>query len=590
MDQLFNFMTVDEKDLTRKIHEVPSKFISYSPLLYTFISTEVPLERCSETNAIIMDPIVTHENFANYIRFLCGRPMNYLKLPAEDQEELMYLFNYMGHENPLGYPAEIFLAKLENTWFRDNYTIHELSNYHGLVEVPIDEIRYNMIESWVPTFKNCYIAGSFAMYLAGACEDPRDIDIFTINKKSMIKQIKKEAQGKSTISVGANCIDFDFRPYYSRFVPDTNDYYKKVGTRLYAETAVTHHTRKLSERYGFILRNNNVYVIPENCAMYHAKKKEYISKVEYIFDYFSEERMARYRGYEKLYDASEYETADFEHYQARPREEILEYLKSPKTALKNICAHHKIVNSRPVLHELGQSTKQFVLKEYKSPAHIVHFFDLDCCGYIYEPKTHRLFATRRALVSIRHMTNYFDPVIASKSYGYRLAKYTIRGFEPWLPFYDKVCIDIERMEKQSVRFMLYNIPYNEHYNSSEYEKFKATLTEDFSYDYMSIILAAKLFNWIVPDHKSMISCYQSDINKYIRRVTNGKISYDPYENNLIEFLERVSNLKVKKDSIREIVNIYPEPHEEDILKWYTTSPYVSIRNSTESLKDELEVE
>jgi len=76
---------------------------------------------------------------------------------------------------------------------------------------------------------------------------------------------------------------------------------------------------------------------------------------------------------------------------------------------------------------------QLIHRLYKSPAQIIYGFDLDCVGVLYDGKS--LWATERALYSLREKMNWFDPSRASPSYIYRLAKYKSRGFDIGLPLF-----------------------------------------------------------------------------------------------------------------------------------------------------------
>lgn len=74
---------------------------------------------------------------------------------------------------------------------------------------------------------------------------------------------------------------------------------------------------------------------------------------------------------------------------------------------------------------------------------MVHGFDLDCCGILwdgsYEYKDYKvpaLWATERAIYANKHKVNWFDPERASPSYAYRL-----RGYEIMLPMFDKDIVD-----------------------------------------------------------------------------------------------------------------------------------------------------
>ncbi len=82
---------------------------------------------------------------------------------------------------------------------------------------------------------------------------------------------------------------------------------------------------------------------------------------------------------------------------------------------------------------------QVILRLYKAPTEIVHGFDLDCVGILWDGQD--LWATERALYAHEHKANWFDPARASPSYAYRLSKYSLRGYTIMLPGFDEAIID-----------------------------------------------------------------------------------------------------------------------------------------------------
>lgn len=567
----FNFITYDRKE-----YVVPSKYISYSPLLHTLVTTEFPVDRDPESNAIILDPMIEPEFFTEYIKFLCGHRFNHYTNDPQGQEMLVALFNYMSHTNHLLLPDDMFLAKLETSWFRDNHKIHQLDPFHGLYEVPVDALRLKLVQDVSLPSKKAFVAGSYAMYLADFCEDPNDIDIFTIDKNYLAGYVENqiERSGDGTIYFGKNCVDIETKNYRTLRNDAINDnrHYDTLGSIIGVEfrSSDQERIRKFIKKWNLkkykkLCNTFSIAGIASNC-------REFIRDLPYnthlIFDYFDHERIARYEKYEMMYEP--YHDWDFE--KSLEVKDIKEYIREPRTFVKKICKAHKTVKDKPVLSNESASTTQYVLKEYSSPAEIVHYFDLDCCGFLFDPTTEKIWATRRALVSVKNRMNYFDPELASPSYGYRLAKYAIRGYEPWLPFYDRVQVDEQKMANSALRFMLMNLPVG---NTGRLGEYIEDLPDDFSYDYTSIILVAKLFNWLVPGIKTCASNYDDGHKQLLLEVIDGKITYDPYEEYLSTFL-RDQVMTSKKSRVTEISNKYPEPNEDDILKWYAKSPYVSI--------------
>lgn len=103
---------------------------------------------------------------------------------------------------------------------------------------------------------------------------------------------------------------------------------------------------------------------------------------------------------------------------------------------------------------------QIVLRIYQSPAEILLGFDVDCCsvGFDFE----RVWATPRAIRSIKKRYNLVNPTRRSTSYELRLLKYSKRGFGVMVPHLDGRRIDSNLYQKsfQSVqglaRLLLYD--------------------------------------------------------------------------------------------------------------------------------------
>jgi len=88
---------------------------------------------------------------------------------------------------------------------------------------------------------------------------------------------------------------------------------------------------------------------------------------------------------------------------------------------------------------------QHILRLYKSLSEIVHGFDLDCVGVIYDGN--KLWCTRRTLFSLSKKMNYFDSKRASPSYAYRLVKYMSRGFNIFLPHSESILPNEYRLQE-----------------------------------------------------------------------------------------------------------------------------------------------
>lgn len=100
-------------------------------------------------------------------------------------------------------------------------------------------------------------------------------------------------------------------------------------------------------------------------------------------------------------------------------------------------------------HSPGAPKVQLILRSNSCIGQVIHNFDVDCCGVAFDGQ--ELWMTRRARVAIQTQRNCYDPSHFSKSYVYRLMKYSRRGFSvvvPCLPeILDLESLDIERCSK-----------------------------------------------------------------------------------------------------------------------------------------------
>lgn len=87
----------------------------------------------------------------------------------------------------------------------------------------------------------------------------------------------------------------------------------------------------------------------------------------------------------------------------------------------------KEISSSSVYKCRNTPIHQLILRLYKAPTEIVHGFDVDVCGVLWDGK--KLWATKRAIYAASVKKNWFDPYRASPSYAYRLSKYMARGID-----------------------------------------------------------------------------------------------------------------------------------------------------------------
>jgi len=172
--------------------------ISYSPYLKTITTTMIPVLR--HEDRIVLDDIPgSAATVDTYIAYLKGEPFT---LEDEDAE----LFQYMGHNNPCGYPLDYWAVKLRETWIRDFYDSKELYRepFFGLQRVKLipDPLP------WTPP-RGLWIAGGYALYLAGFSECYDDIDLFVTDEGAAREFIREHAD--EIIAHGPTHVDFKIR-------------------------------------------------------------------------------------------------------------------------------------------------------------------------------------------------------------------------------------------------------------------------------------------------------------------------------------------------------------------------------------------
>jgi hypothetical protein len=203
-------------------------YTSYSPYLTTLATTEVKTDKQGE--AYILD-IFDVQRIHNYLAFLEGKEFEY------DPE----VFDFMGHENHVGYDDEFFKVKLRDTWIRDNcYKLNLFKDpYYGLIKLQVKEDRIpktikngNLVPVELP--KDHYIAGGLALYMSGYADNYSDMDIFTCNKQSSEKFLCLETYKKGGIWVTGNAIALG--PWYLEARPNDKEHttYDEYGFRMHS--------------------------------------------------------------------------------------------------------------------------------------------------------------------------------------------------------------------------------------------------------------------------------------------------------------------------------------------------------------------
>lgn len=218
---------------TKKI-DIPDQFVHWSPFLSTLISTDNTVEMIDDCYSLLF--IEQDISLENYLDLLIGKIKSYDDI---DNPYIFYvLLGFMGHANTSEYPKDVFVAKTINQYWRDFAFLDIHEPFSGLIQIPEVKIPMknyvieNMDCSYSKDFEHinrkdavfhvlrnilhldeqegCYIAGSFAMYLAGHIHEPNDCDIFVTDPSKIIEIFKDENVREmfGEVSINNNTIDF----------------------------------------------------------------------------------------------------------------------------------------------------------------------------------------------------------------------------------------------------------------------------------------------------------------------------------------------------------------------------------------------
>lgn len=299
------------------------------------------------------------------------------------EEKDVSLFEFMGHVNTLGFGPELWGVKLHDNWIRDNFHKHRL----------YEDSLYGLVE--IPI--------------------RRKVDIPMINAPHK------------------------FPPYVRGNIRDYSC--AKITVPSIDPEGV---------------------VIAGGCALWMAGYADSFSDIDlfftgmdkkkasqYIYNIRSKPRYHEYGVHQDTPAKAALSIAVGEHtasFHDDVHMENLEY--TDDTNIDNGDIDHVSESDGPMPKTWTKEKKiQFVLRTYTSPTEVVHGFDLDCVGFIYVVATGKLYATRRALLSVKCMENWFDPSRSSPSYDWRLIKYKKRGFRIILPHLTKENLNPSEVEK-----------------------------------------------------------------------------------------------------------------------------------------------
>lgn len=275
--------------------------------------------------------------------------------------------------------------------------------------------------------------------------------------------------------------------------------------------------------------------------------------------------------------------------------------------------HWQLERRTPVhrIPNTGPKYIQVILREYKTPSEIVHGFDLDCCGYILVDG--KVYRTVRAKYSTELGLNFFDPSRSSPTYANRLAKYNLRGFDIWLPFFDRLefneeyftklanhildeykrdIIEVSEYGNIGMKIAPFCITQEDidsmgAYGNDLFEfKCNSKMMETYGFDpIISTMLMIYRYNsikWLMPNDpvsKILISKFKKI---YLSNMTTDNIADYMLLGYTVVGLSDEDFKKVELqwetiDPMKQLSGtFFPEPIEEDILEWYAKSPYITV--------------
>jgi len=189
-----------------QIFTLNKKFIHLSPFIETMSKTQLDVEK-KEINGellnVIGDESPMYDYMDLYLQHIQGVAIDELFVDGVDDKErsiedaqlgLIDLMDIMGHGdnlNPMNYPPSMWMMKIHDNWVRDNMiplNLHKEDPFYDLTEIPIidrDALPEHEINrrNWVDKLpEGAYVAGGYAMWLAGYTDSYKDIDVFVTNK------------------------------------------------------------------------------------------------------------------------------------------------------------------------------------------------------------------------------------------------------------------------------------------------------------------------------------------------------------------------------------------------------------------------
>lgn len=174
-----------------KVFEINMNTLSWCEFFNLLNSTDIPVDHDNDGN-IVLD--IPERDLKLISKLFNGGTFG--DLEQSEYDSLADSLKYLLFENIYDYPNDVFVRKIEHEFWKSNHNVfaNDSNKFAGLkcIGKPIKG-RYNIIETHGLPEHN-YVAGSYAMYLAGWIDDPRDCDVFSTSKKHTnyhIKQLNK---------------------------------------------------------------------------------------------------------------------------------------------------------------------------------------------------------------------------------------------------------------------------------------------------------------------------------------------------------------------------------------------------------------
>lgn len=225
-------------DFNGELMYIEDKYVSNSPYLETLFTSmnnvDTYLYEINGKKEVVypLDRLsIKNDDFYQYLRLMSG----YSTIVTNR------LLDYMGHNNYLKYPNDVWNAKIHDNWIRNNfYRYPEILQdpYYDLEEVSIIEDRLTLVEEALNSSgflrdKTLFLAGGGAMFVGGIIDDIRDLDIFTTDMTSLSRLNLRNPYVLGHVIMADITIEFNLEFQELRIPTDQYYYNGKVPSIQY---------------------------------------------------------------------------------------------------------------------------------------------------------------------------------------------------------------------------------------------------------------------------------------------------------------------------------------------------------------------